>query len=88
MMIHHALYLPWHIAGGARRELGCTAASRFIFDVDRVSKKQHRAKICGIPPRAPTDAIFLVANFIGASGEAIGAFSHFARVFSSVAQSK
>src|SRR5215469_5514814 len=65
-----------HGGGGARRELGCTAASRFIFDVeikvtrasvmravvcrraDRVSKKQHRPKICGIPPWAPRMPFF------------------------------
>ena len=53
---------------------------------DRVPKKQHRPKICGIPPWAPTVAVFLVAKVIGASGEAIGAFPQFARVLSSVVQ--
>jgi hypothetical protein len=35
MMIYPALRLPWAFRrGGARRELGCTAASRFIFYVE------------------------------------------------------
>src|SRR5215472_6305499 len=84
----------------------CTAASRFIFDVEikvhsvavlgrclssspiAYLKSNIGRKSAGYPPWAPTDAIFLVANLFGASGEAIGAFPHFARVFSSVAQSK
>ena len=56
-VIHPALLLSRHRGGWARRELGCTAASRFIFGGPRLNLLQKRTStrflwMSALPPKA------------------------------------